>query len=173
MPHISCIINPFVISKRTVFKELSIIVIFLDPNKQLPKNLVAFISFDTYGLVVAPDVLTLSCECLDLPLGDAQLVKGDLKLALNLIVMCLDFGKGEGLFLDGLLEINVGLVGDIQRHFQFSDLNLELLLDAGDLRSELGLGFDYAGAELFNLDAGLFAAKKERILITHIWQMHS
>lgn len=68
----------------------------------------------------------------------------------------------QRLFLDGLLQVNVGLVSDIKRQFQFGDLDLKLLLDAGDLGLQFGLGFDHAGTQLLDFDAGLLAVNKRR-----------
>lgn len=63
----------------------------------------------------------------------------------------------QGLFLDRLLELDVGLVSDVQGHFQFGDLELELLLDAGNFGFEFGLGFNQTVGELLDLDGSLFA----------------
>lgn len=65
------------------------------------------------------------------------------------------------MLLDGLLELDVGLVGDIQRHFQFGDLDLQLLLDAGHFGLELRLGLDQTVGKLLNLDGGLFAGREK------------
>lgn len=74
--------------------------------------------------------------------------------------MGLDFSELEGLFLDGLLKVNVDLVGTVQGHFKFSDLNLQLLLDASDLGLEPGLSFNDTSIELFNFNASGFAVKE-------------
>lgn len=66
----------------------------------------------------------------------------------------------QRLFLDGLLQINIGLVGDIQGQFKFSDLDLELLLDACDFGLQLGLSLYYARIQLLDLDACLLAEEK-------------
>lgn len=71
--------------------------------------------------------------------------------------MGLDFGKLERLFLDGLLQVDVDFVGTVQRHFQFSDLDLQFLLDASNLSLEAGLSFNNASIELFDFDASSFA----------------
>lgn len=97
---------------------------------------------------------------MDSPLADAELVNGDVELALALVVVGLELGKGKRLLLDGLLEVDVGLVGDVQGHFQLGDVDLELLLDAGNFGLELGLGLDHAGVELFDFNAGLLAENK-------------
>lgn len=67
----------------------------------------------------------------------------------------------QRLLLDGLLQIDVGLVGNVQRQLQLSDLDLELLLDAGDLCLQLGLGLDHASVQLLDLDAGLLAGDQK------------
>jgi hypothetical protein len=120
----------------------------------------AFGGIWTYRFVVAPDLLDFSGEGLDLPLRDAELVQGDLELPLDLVVVGGEFGELQGLLLDGLLQVDVGLVGRIQGHLQLGDLDLELLLDAGDLGLETGLGLDDAGVKLFDLDAGGLAANR-------------
>lgn len=61
----------------------------------------------------------------------------------------------QRLFLDGFLQINVGLVCDVKRELEFGDVDLELLLDAGHLRLQFGLGLHNASVQLLNLDAGL------------------
>ena len=71
-------------------------------------------------------------------------------------------GELEGLLLDGLLELQVVLVGDVQGHLELGDGHLELLLDAGDLGLEPGLGLHDAGIELFDLDGGLLAEGQRR-----------
>lgn len=67
----------------------------------------------------------------------------------------------QRLFLDRLLELDVGLVGDVQGHFQFGDVQLELLLDAGHLGLEFGLSLNQTTSELLNLDGGLLAEEIE------------
>lgn len=79
---------------------------------------------------------------------------------MNFVVVGLEFGKSQGLLLDGLLQVKIGLVGSIQRHLQLGDLDLELLLDAGDLGLEPGLSFHDASIELFNFKAGCLAGIK-------------
>lgn len=113
--------------------------------------------YATYRFVVAPDFLALGSERLNLPLRDAELIDGDLELTLYLIVVSLELGQSHGLLLDGLLQIDVGLVGNVQGHFQLSDLDLQLLLDASDFGPQLGLGFNNTSVQLFNFNAGLFA----------------
>lgn len=71
--------------------------------------------------------------------------------------MRLDLSELQGLLLDGLLQVEVGLVGSVQRHLQLGDLDLELLLDAGDLGFEPSLRFHDTGIELFNFKAGCLA----------------
>lgn len=112
---------------------------------------------------------------------DAQLVQGHLQLALYLVVMSLQFlkhkiiqyvmdntlsvnkrknrhyGQSEGLFLNGFLQIDVVLVGYIQGQFEFSDLDLKLLLHTLNLSLQLRLCFHHAGIQLLDFDAGLFA----------------
>lgn len=102
------------------------------------------------------------------PLRDAQLIQGNRQLTLDFVVVGLQFGQGQRLFLDRLLEIDVGLVGGIQGHFQFGDLDLQLLLDAGDLALQSGLGLDDASVQLFDLDAGLFAGNKSKLKLL-VW----
>lgn len=63
----------------------------------------------------------------------------------------------QRLLLDGLLQVNVGLISDIKGHFQFSDVDLHLLLDPDDFSLQPCLGLDDASAELLDLNAGLFA----------------
>lgn len=63
----------------------------------------------------------------------------------------------QRLLLDDLLEIDVGLVGDIKRKLKLGDLDLQLLLDAGDLRLQLGLSLNHTSVQLLDLDAGLLA----------------
>lgn len=71
------------------------------------------------------------------------------------------YGQLQRLFLDRLLELDVGLVGDVQGHFQFGDVQLELLLDAGHLGLEFGLSLNQTTSELLNLDGGLLAEEIE------------
>lgn len=68
----------------------------------------------------------------------------------------------ERLLLDGLLELKVVLIGDVQRKFQFGDLHLELLLDPGHFGFELGLGFNDPSVQLFDFNAGLLAEIKKK-----------
>lgn len=82
------------------------------------------ISQSTYRFIVAPDFLCFGGKGLYSPLRHAKLVQGDLQLALNFVVMGLDFSELEGLLLDCLLEVDVDLVGAVQGHLKFSDLNL-------------------------------------------------
>lgn len=107
---------------------------------------------NTHALVIASDLFSLGGEGLHPPLGHAELVEGDLQLSLQLVVVGLDLGELERLLLDGLLQVDVGLVGGVQRHLQFGDLDLEFLLDASDLGLEPGLGLDDAGVELLDFD---------------------
>lgn len=68
----------------------------------------------------------------------------------------------NGVFLDGLLQVNIVLVADIQRHFQLGDLHLQLLLDAGNLGLKFGLSFNKTRAHLFDFDGHLFAEKSNK-----------
>lgn len=111
----------------------------------------------TYTFIIAPDLFSFSSKSLNSSLGYAKLVESDLELTLDFIVVSLDFGKLKRLFLNGLLQVNVHLVGAVQGHFQFGDLDLQLLLDAGNLGLETSLGFDDACIELFDFNAGGFA----------------
>lgn len=61
------------------------------------------------------------------------------------------------MLLDSLLQIDVVLVGDVQRQFELGDLDLELLLHALDLGLQFRLGLDHTGAQLLDFNAGLFA----------------
>lgn len=63
----------------------------------------------------------------------------------------------QGLLLDDLLKIDVGLIGDIKRKLELGDLDLQLLLNAGDFGLQLGLSLHNASVQLLDLDAGLFA----------------
>lgn len=117
----------------------------------------------THRFVISANFLTLGGEGLDLPLGHAELVKGDLELALDLVVMSLELNESQGLLLEGLLQIDVGLVGDVERHLQLGDLDLELLLDALHLGLQPGLGLDHARVELLDFNAVLLAEKKGRV----------
>lgn len=65
------------------------------------------------------------------------------------------------MLLDGLLQFDVALVGDVQRHLQLGDLDVKLLLDAGDLGLEPGLSLHDAHVELLDLDAGLLAVTQK------------
>lgn len=67
------------------------------------------------------------------------------------------YSQGERLLLDRLLQIDVVLVGHVERQLQLGDLDLQLLLHALHLGLQLGLGLDYAGVQLLDLDAGLLA----------------
>lgn len=80
----------------------------------------------------------------------------------------------QRLLLDGLLQVNVGLVGDIQGHFQFGDVDLHLLLDPDDFGLQPCLGLDDASAELLDLNAGLFAEEgksKGSVYIAEVTQI--
>lgn len=114
----------------------------------------------THRFIVAPDLLNLSSKSLDFPLRCTELIQGNLELPLNLVVVGTDFGKLKGLLLDGLLQVDVELVGGVQGHLKLGDLDLELLLDAGDLGLEPSLGLDHTSVKLFNFDAGGLAANK-------------
>ncbi|KNC33082.1 hypothetical protein FF38_04698 [Lucilia cuprina] len=85
-------------------------------------------------------------------LSNTVLIQGGLQLTLNVFVVGLQFGQLQGLFLDNLLQINVGLVGNIQGHFQFGDLDLQLLLNALDFGLQAGFGFNNASVQLFDFD---------------------
>lgn len=67
------------------------------------------------------------------------------------------YGQSERLLLDGLLQINVVLVGDVQRQLELGDLDLQLLLYTLHLGLQLRLGLHYASVQLLDLDAGLLA----------------
>ena len=114
----------------------------------------------THRFIVAPDLLNLSSKSLDFPLRGTELIQGNLELPLNLVVVGSDFSKLKGLLLDGLLQVDVELVGGVQGHLKLGDLDLELLLDAGDLGLEPSLGLDHTSVKLFNFDAGGLAANK-------------
>lgn len=111
----------------------------------------------SYGFIVAPNFLSLCSEGLDAALRNAELIQSDLQLALNFVVVRRKFGNLERLFLAELLQVDVLLVGSVERHLQLGDLNLQLLLDAGDLGLQLGLGLDDTGIQLFDFDARSFA----------------
>ena len=53
--------------------------------------------------------------------------------------------------LDLLLELDVVLVGDVERHLQLGDGDLHLLLDAEDLGLQAGLGVGQAAVQLLDL----------------------
>lgn len=72
--------------------------------------------------------------------------------------MSLNFSELERLFLDRLLQVDVGLVGAVQRHLQLGDLDLQLLLDASNLGLKTGLSFNDTSIKLLNFNAGGFAA---------------
>ena len=76
----------------------------------------------------------------------------------------------QRLLLNGLLQVNVGLVSDIKRQLQFSDLDLELLLDASYFGLQLSLSFYDASVQLLDLDAGLLTVDKtvKNYFITNI-----
>lgn len=63
----------------------------------------------------------------------------------------------KSLLLDRLLKFNVGLVGGIERQFEFGDLGLVLLLEAGDLGLQLGFGLGKSDVELFDLNLVLLS----------------
>lgn len=115
---------------------------------------------NTYRFIIAPDFFGFSSEGLDFPLRDTEGIQSDLQLSLDFIVMSSEFGQLERLLLNGLLQVNVHLVGRIERHFQFGNLNLELLLNSGDLGLKASFSFDNAGIELFYFNACSFAIKK-------------
>jgi len=69
--------------------------------------------------------------------------------------------------LDGLLQFDVALVGNVQRHLEFGDLDVQLLLDASNLGLEPGLSLHDANVELLDLDAGLLAEKQEKENVCH------
>lgn len=118
----------------------------------------------TVGAVqVGADLLQLSVESGQTALGNAVLVQSGLQLALDILVVGLQFGQLERLLLDHLLEIDVGLVGHIQGHLQLGDLDLQLLLDAGHLGLQPGLRLNDAGIELLDLNGGLLAVESNNI----------
>lgn len=71
------------------------------------------------------------------------------------------YGKLKTLFLDGLLQFDVIFIGNIQRQFEFGDLNLQLLLDASDFSFQFSFSFDDSGAKLLDFDAGLLPVEKQ------------
>lgn len=71
------------------------------------------------------------------------------------------------MLLDGLLQVKVGLVSDIKRQFQFGNVDLELLLDAGDLGFQLGLSLNNASVQLLDLNAGLLAVNKIYLILVY------
>lgn len=103
-------------------------------------------------------LLQLTIQTGQTTLGNAVLIEGSLQLALHILVVGLQFGQLQRLLLDHLLQIDVGLVGHIQRHLQLGDLDLQLLLDASHLGLQAGLRLNDAGIELLDLNAGLLAA---------------
>jgi hypothetical protein len=74
----------------------------------------------------------------------------------------LTYGERERLLLNGLLQLDVVLVGHVQRHLEVLDLDVQLLLDAGHLGLQLHLSLHDARVELLDLDARLFAANMRR-----------
>lgn len=114
----------------------------------------------SYGFVVSANFFALSRKRLDLSQRHAQLIKGNLELALHFIVVSLKLDKVQRLLLDGLLQVDVSLVGDVQGHFQFGDLNLELLLDTLHLSLQPGLRLDHARVELLDFNAVLLAGNE-------------
>lgn len=66
----------------------------------------------------------------------------------------------QRLLLDGLLHFQVILVRHIQRHLQFGDLQLHLLLDTCDFGFQFGFGFDDTCIELFDFNARLFTVNE-------------
>lgn len=110
-------------------------------------------------LVVATQLFQLSDEGLDAALSDVVLVGGRLQLALELLVQSSELGQLQRLLLDGLLQVDVGAVGNVQRHLEFGDVDLELLLDALDLALQLSLSLNDASIKLFNFNASLLAVK--------------
>lgn len=66
------------------------------------------------------------------------------------------------------MQIDVVLVGNVERKFQFGDLNLELLLYTLYLGLQLRFRFDDAGIQLLDLNAGLLARLTLQIMIIYI-----
>ena len=72
--------------------------------------------------------------------------------------------------LDLLLELDVVLVGDVERHLQLSDGDLHLLLDAEDLGLEAGLGVGQATVQLLDLQRqGLPVKQRETISSVNVF----
>lgn len=69
----------------------------------------------------------------------------------------LTYGQSERLLLDGLLQVDVVLVSNVEGQLQLGDLNLHLLLHALHLGLQLRLRLDHTGVQLLDLDTGLFA----------------
>lgn len=67
------------------------------------------------------------------------------------------YGQSESLLLDGLLQVDVVLVGDVQGQFELGDLDLHLLLYTLNLGLQPHFGFHHASIQLLDFDAGLFA----------------
>lgn len=112
-------------------------------------------------IIIDADLFQLTSERLDAALGNSVLVNGRLQLTLDFFVVGLDFSQLSRLPLDGLLQFNVGVVGNIQGHLQLSDLDLQLLLDALNLALQLGLGLNDASIQLLDFNAGLLATLGE------------
>lgn len=67
------------------------------------------------------------------------------------------YGQCERLLLDRFLQIDVILIGNVQRQLQLGDVNLQLLLHTLNLGLQLRLRLDDTGVQLLDLDAGLLA----------------
>lgn len=102
-------------------------------------------------------LLQLTIEAGQTTLGNAILIESGLQLALDIFVVGLQFSQLQRLLLDHLLQVDVGLVGHIQRHLQLGDLDLQLLLDACHLGLQPGLSLNDASIQLLDLNAGLLA----------------
>lgn len=113
-------------------------------------------------LVVDADLFQFAGERLKTALSNAKLVKGLLQLALDFVIVGLQFSQLQRLLLDDLLQVNVRLVGNVQGHFQLGDVNLELLLDTQHFGLEAGFGLNDASVKLFNFDGSLLAAEKRK-----------
>ena len=134
-----------------------------------------------YSFQGGAEIIQLGLEGLQTTLSNAVLVHGDVQLTLALFVQRLQFlssknvlimfmcwrqsnratyGQLERLLLDGLLHFDVALVGNVQRHFQFGDGDLQLLADALHFGLEPGLSLDETGVELVDFDGHVLPAQE-------------
>jgi hypothetical protein len=133
-----------------------------------------------YSFQGGAEVIQLGLQGLQTTLSNAVLVHGDVQLTLALFVQRLQFlssknvlimficcrqsntatyGQLERLLLDGLLHLDVALVGNVQGHFQFGDGDLQLLADALHFGLEPGLSLDETGVELVDFDGHILPAR--------------